>query len=106
MNRFHVSLIAASALVLGLAACANTGSTPNAAVTACAAVAKVEASPDGAKLDKLDPHSAGGILWADAKTACPGGVPANGVNTAWVQTVVSALATAAPSIAPLIVSAL
>jgi hypothetical protein len=97
----------ALALCAMLAACAApvpSGADPVA--TACAEVASVRASPDGASLDRLDPHSSAGVLWADAKAACAAGVAKPGINQAWLLGVLSFLAKAAPIVAPVILGAL
>jgi hypothetical protein len=91
-----------------LAACAAAGA-PNPkdpVATACAEVDAVRASPDGATLDKLDPHSSAGVLWADAKAACAAGVAKPGINQAWLLGVLSFLAKAAPIVAPVILGAI
>lgn len=36
-----------------------------------------------ASLNALDPHSAIGVIWADAKSACTNGAPAPGVSVSW-----------------------
>lgn len=94
----------ALALAGALAACApGAPSSGDPVASACAALATVEASPEGAKLDQLDPHSATGILWADAKAAC---AAQKGVNGAWLLGVLELLVKAAPVIAPILAGVL
>lgn len=97
-----LSIAPALALAGVLGACAMaTPSNPSAdpVATACAEVAKVKASPEGPVLDKLNPHSSAGVLWADAKSACAAGTKKSGVNSAWLLGVVALLAKAAPIVA-------
>jgi hypothetical protein len=73
------------ALALSLSACGTPSPTPN---SVCADIAAVKSAPDAAvQLASLDPHSKLGVLWADAQSGCPNGVPAAGVNATWTQEV-------------------
>src|SRR5690349_9045881 len=71
--------IAAVALPLAMSGCQPfmSGFT-----TACADIASMPPAAVAA-LNAQDPHSAIGVLWADAKSACVAGLPAVGVDQSW-----------------------
>lgn len=85
-----------------VAGCA--GGARDAGPSACAAIAAITASPAAARLAGRDPHSAAGVLWADARAACPGGKPKPGVDPSWAAQVLQLLAAAAPYVAPILAS--
>lgn len=97
-------ILLCAALAGVLAACAAAGSQPTPPI-ACSAVSAIEASALGSRLNAADPHGAEGVLWADAKAACPGGTPASGVDPTWIGAVVQMLAQVVPALAPVLASA-
>ena len=102
MRKFAIS--AAPAAALGLGACAQLSSAVG---TVCTQVQSIESNPAAAgPLDAQDPHSAAGVLWADAKAACVNGAPAPGVSTSWTQLVVNELTALLPSVLPALVGLL
>lgn len=50
--------------------------------TTCADIAAMPPAAV-AVLDAQDPHSALGVIWADAKSACSNGIPVPGVSASW-----------------------
>ena len=53
-----------------------------------------------AMLDSQDPHSAIGVLWADARSFCANGVPTAGVSTGWGALVWGEVKTLIPVVLP------
>jgi hypothetical protein len=84
------------AAILGLAACTQVAQVET---TVCTDLAKI---PPGAAaaLDAQDPHSAIGVLWADAKAACANGVPAPGVSADWGGMIWGELKVLIPQVLP------
>jgi hypothetical protein len=95
-------------LVLALAACAPPPSDTPAVVagkvtpaSVCADILAVANAPDAARqLADLDPHSALGSLWADARAARPAGMPAGGVSSSWTAMVWGMARTLIPQLLP------
>lgn len=95
-----LALLAASLSLYGCSAVAPAPPPP--ASNVCTTVAKIEATPSAVlALDALDPHSAGGVLWANVEAACPLGVsiPPT-VSPTWGQIVLQELIALLPSILP------
>ncbi|HEV2303315.1 MAG TPA: hypothetical protein VGR91_17245 [Stellaceae bacterium] len=99
MRKFVIP--AALVAALGLGGCAQLSSAVG---TVCTQVQAIESNPAAAgPLDAQDPHSAVGVLWADAKAACVNGAPAPGVSTNWAQLVTSELLALIPSVLPALI---
>lgn len=98
-------VLCAAMLAGALSACAAAGAPSSAPPVACSAVAAIEAGSLGKTLDAADPHSAEGVLWADAKAACPAGAAAPGVDLSWIGSVVQMLAQLVPTLAPILAGA-
>jgi hypothetical protein len=86
---------AAAAVVPAPAAASLTPST------VCRDIAAVQAAPDAvALLESQDPHSTLGVIWAQAKSSCAGGVPLAGIDATWRQQVWQMFLNAAPVVLP------
>jgi uncharacterized membrane protein len=69
--------------------------------TVCRDIAAVQAAPDAvALLESQDPHSTLGVIWAQAKSSCAGGVPLAGIDATWRQQVWQMFLNAAPVVLP------
>jgi hypothetical protein len=90
------------ALLLTVAGCSQLTSGIS---TVCADVAKLPVSVTST-LDAADPHSALGVLWADAKAGCAIGAPAAGVSTDWVAMVWGEIKVIAPVVLPWLIGLL
>lgn len=100
MKRTFLALALAAPLALG--GCAGVIDAAN---TACNAQAKMPANAVAA-LDSLDPHSALGIYWADAKSACANGVPVASVSSTWREQLWGSVKALAPTIIPWLIGLL
>jgi hypothetical protein len=122
MIRTAILAASAAAILCTLDACTPNQLTPVPAVTGaapavtasappttspltpasvCQDIAAVQQAPDAAaQLNSIDEHSALGVLWAQAKSGCPGGVPAAGVNPTWTQEVWAMVKAAIPQVLP------
>lgn len=94
------------AILLSFSGCAQVAQVAN---TVCTDMAKIP--PDAAAaLNALDPHTALGVYWADAKSACINGVPTVGVTGDWANQMWGAvkglLPQVLPSLIPLLVGIL
>lgn len=86
------------------------------ALGGCAEVAKVETSVCAelakmppvvvASLNAIDQHSALGVYWADAKSACTNGAPTVGVSTGWGSAMLGAVKALAPVVIPALIGLL
>lgn len=106
MRNLIIAVIACGAL----AACsAAPNVTPAASgkvtpASVCGDITAVASAPDAAtQLAALDPHSALGVLWADAKAACPSGAPAAGVDASWTAQVWAMTKSLIPQVLPLLI---
>ena len=100
----NFAIAAALVAALGLGGCAQLSSVDN---TVCTEVQSIESNPAASgPHDAQDPHSAVGVLWADAKSACLNGAPAPGVSTDWAQFVEQELLALIPSVLPALVGLL
>jgi hypothetical protein len=90
------------ALPLALQGC--TGLT-NVVSTVCGDIAKLPPSVT-AVFDAADPHSALGVLWADAKAGCVNGAPTPGVSTDWVGMIWGEIKVLAPTLIPWLIGLL
>ncbi len=78
-----------------------------AVTTVCNDIATAQANQLVAgSLNAQDPHSALGVLWADAKSACVNGVPAPMVATDWGALVWGEVKTLAPVVVPILIGML
>jgi hypothetical protein len=101
----HLATLALAGALL--AAGCSPQTTTTVATDVCAEIGKIEANPAAvAALDGLSQSSAAGVLWADLKSACPGGEPAPGVSTSWAQLVEEELAALLPSVLPAVAAIL
>ncbi len=73
--------------------------------TVCTDISALPASVT-ATLGAADPHSALGVLWADAKSGCANGVPAAGVGVSWTGEVWGMLKALAPTVIPWLIGLL
>ncbi len=89
-------LAAVVGIPLVLTGCAALTTASN---TVCGDIAKLPAAAT-AVLDAQDPHSALGVLWADAKAGCVNGAPAAAVDTSWTGMVWGELKALAPTLIP------
>ncbi len=89
-------LAAALVLPLALNGCADL---TTAVSTVCGDLARMPLAAV-ATLDAQDPHSAIGVLWADAKSACVAGAPAAGVSTDWTGMIFGELKVLIPQLLP------
>ena len=69
---------------------------------ACGDIASLPAVVTAA-LDAQDPHSALGVLWADAKSGCANGAPVQAVNQGWTQQVWGEVKALLPQVLPTLV---
>jgi len=81
---------------LSLSACSALTTTVS---TVCVDIAALPPAAV-AVLNAQDPHSAIGVLWADAKVACVAGVPAAGVSTDWAGMIWGELKVLIPQVLP------
>ena len=88
--------IAVLVLPLALGGCAEIWKAVD---TVCTEQAKMPANVVAA-LDALDTHSAVGVYWANAKSACSNGVPVVGVSETWSAQMLGAVKALAPSVLP------
>jgi len=96
-----MKILIIAALCGAIALSAGCQSTTQAVGTVCAQIAKYQADPAvTGPLDAQDPHSALGVLWADAKSACANGVPAAGASTDWTGLVTQEMLALAPTVIP------
>ena len=93
---------AALALPLALGSCAEVWKAVD---TVCTEQAKMPANVVAA-LDALDVHSAAGVYWANAKSACAAGVPVIGVSETWGSQMLGAVKALAPAVIPWLVGLL
>jgi hypothetical protein len=99
----------ATAGLIGIFLLTAIGCTPSQVATVstvCADIAKVQTGPAAVQLAALDPHSALGVLWADANAGCVAGAPVAGVQPDWTGMVWGALKALAPSVLPLLIGLL
>jgi hypothetical protein len=73
--------------------------------TVCGDIAKLPVSVTST-LDAADPHSALGVLWADAKAGCAVGAPVAGVSTDWVSMIWGEVKVLAPTLIPWLIGLL
>lgn len=99
--------------VLALCGCAVTTATTPASTTGvtptsvCADMAALKAAPDAATaLASVDPHSALGVIWADAQSGCNGAVPVAGVNASWTAEMWGMVRAIAPTVLPILIGLL
>lgn len=98
------SIACAVALGAGLmlSACAPSGPVTPASV--CGDIQAAKSAPDAAtQLNALDPHSALGVLWADAQSGCIGAMPVAGVDASWTQQVWAMAKGLIPTVLPLLI---
>ncbi len=84
------------------ASCAHLQS---AATTVCTDMAQLPPAVV-ATLDSQDPHSALGVLWADAKSGCANGIPISGVSVSWTAEVWGMIKAVAPAVLPWLIGLL
>ena len=99
MTRWYHSLMFAVAVVTLAAVLASCAPLSTAVSTACTDIAAMPPAATAA-LDAQDPHSAVGVLWADAKAACVAGVPAVGVSESFGGMVWGELKVLIPQVLP------
>ncbi len=73
--------------------------------TVCDDMAKLPVSVT-TTLDAANPHSALGVLWADAKSGCANGAPTVGVSKTWTAVVWGMLKAVAPTVVPWLIGLL
>ena len=91
--------VAAGAVCAGLLLLASCSQLTTAANTVCTDIAGLPPAAT-ASLDAQDQHSALGVLWADAKSACANGVPAPGISESWGGMVWGELKVLIPQVLP------
>lgn len=88
--------------LLALTAC--TSQTQEQFSKVCAEIQTIQTNPNVAPvLNAQDPHSAVGVLWADAKSACNNGIPVVGVSTDWSALVWGEIKALAPIVLPILI---
>jgi len=108
-TRVVVTLLSAGAILATACACTpqqvqsagNMIAPPASPKSVCQDIVAVQSAPDAAgQLNALDIHSALGVLWADAQSACKGAVPAAGVDPSWGSAVWHMVLQTAPVVLP------
>jgi hypothetical protein len=100
MKHFHM-FIAAAAL-FAVASCTQFTAAEK---TVCDDIAKLPVSVTST-LEAADPHSALGVLWADAKAGCANGAPTIGISQTWTAVVWGMLKAVAPTVIPWLIGLL
>lgn len=95
-------LLAAAVALPLLAGCAEL---TTATKTVCDDIANLPSSVT-AVLDGQAPHSALGVVWADAKSGCANGAPTVGVSTKWTSMVWDMVKVLAPTVVPWVIGLL
>ncbi|HEX3862748.1 MAG TPA: hypothetical protein VHY35_13740 [Stellaceae bacterium] len=104
MTRFFLPVVLGLSLLAGGCTQAQVQTATNTASAVCTDVQAAESNAAVAgPLDAEDPHSALGVLWADAKSACTNGVPAVGVSTDWGALVWSEAKQLVPVVLPILI---
>jgi hypothetical protein len=95
-------LAVALALPLAFSGCSQVSSVVSTVCTDMAALPPAAAT----SLNAVDPHSALGVYWADAKSACLNGVPTAGVSATWATTMWASVKALAPVVLPFLIGLL
>ena len=93
------ALAASAALAALVTVAAGCQQAAQITTSVCTDIAQIP-PPAAATLNSLDPHSALGVYWADAKSACTNGVPTSGVGTDWANQMWGAVKGLIPQVLP------